>query len=687
MQHVVPTVGSLVESCAKRITVLEDKLRADPEMLDLNEMETLCLDLGRAWGAVHHLNMVQSSSELRDAIEQVQPQVVELMANLSQSEPISKAYQSMAATLPAAQGENEVTRIVDSALRDAKLSGIFASPEDRERIKKLQMELSRLSHTFRSNVVASRGAWSHTVTDPKDLAGVPDHLLKGLAVNPEQWQEGPWKLDLTQSCMELVKYCQARPTRELLYRASIVVASTGEWDNSQGLVDILQRRQDLAQLLGYGNYADVSLASKSADSTATVESFLTALGHKAQGAARVELEELRALAQELDQLDDLKPWDTGYYAEKLSESLPRVSTFSYLSDLCWSRASKTKFKINSAEVQQYFPADHVMAVFFDFLTTLFGVRIQDATAELEPETLWDPHVRYFQVADADSNKPIASFFLDLYARPGAKSPGAWMDNCVDRSAHLKTVPVAHMVLNLQPPSGGTPTLMSLRDVETLFHEFGHALQHMLTTVAGINNIEWDVVELPSQFMENWVYHKPLLRRLTRHHESGKPMPESMIDSIVAARTFMSGSFTARQVFFSLLDLSLHVSPPTSAEEAVQRQQSMSEAFLARPLLPEDRFLLQFLHIFGGGYAAGYWSYKWAEVLAADAFGRFEEDGALAETAEGERKLEAIGREFRATILAQGGSQNPLRTFEDFRGRPVDYAAFYRQLNLDATQGQ
>ncbi|HEY9736906.1 MAG TPA: M3 family metallopeptidase, partial [Trichocoleus sp.] len=458
-----------------------------------------------------------------------------------------------------------------------------------------------------------------------------------------------------------LQHSRRRDLREQVYRAFITRASEGELNNTPNIEQILALRQEMAQLLGYSTFAELSIARKMAPSVAAIEQLMEELRSASYDTAVKELDALRAFAKDKGaaEADDLKQWDTAFWAERMREE---------------------KYGLNDEELRPYFPLPQVLDGLFTLAHRLFGIRITPADGEAP---VWHPDVRYFQVA-GEAGEPIAHFYLDPYSRSAEKRGGAWMDECVNRGKLGTSVrlPVAYLVCNQAPPVDGKPSLMTFRDVETLFHEFGHGLQHMLTTVdfpgaSGINNVEWDAVELPSQFMENWCYHRDTLLKLARHYETGEPLPEELYRKIVAARSFMAGSTVLRQVNFGWLDIELHHRYQPGGSETIKdvRDRISAKTSVLKPL-PEDAFLCAFGHIFAGGYAAGYYSYFWAEVLSADAFSAFEEaglenDGAIAE----------IGRRFRDTVLSLGGSRHPMEVFKAFRGREPSTEALLRHRGL------
>jgi oligopeptidase A len=464
-----------------------------------------------------------------------------------------------------------------------------------------------------------------------------------------------------------MEHSQRRDLRETLYRAFISRASTGPEDNTPLIKRILQLRQEKAVLLGYRTYAELSLASKMAPDVTAVERLLEELRQASFAAAAQDLEDLKTFAssQGAPEANDVCLWDVAFWAERLREH---------------------RYAFNDEELRPYFPLPRVLDGLFALAERLFGVRFVPADGEAP---VWHPDVRFFRVHDTQG-ADIAAFYLDPYSRPAEKRGGAWMDECVGRSSLLAVehqavrLPVAYLVCNQTPPVDGKPSLMTFQEVKTLFHEFGHGLQHMLTTVnyglaSGIRNVEWDAVELPSQFMENWCYHRDTLLGLSGHVDTGEPLPDDLYEKICAARNYRAGSQMLRQLYFACLDLALHHNfDPYGPESIFQVQERIAKITTVLPPLPEDRFLCSFGHIFSGGYAAGYYSYKWAEVLSADAFGAFEEAGL-----EDVEAVASTGRRYRDTILALGGSRHPMEVFHEFRGREPSTAALLRHSGLAA----
>jgi oligopeptidase A len=672
-EHVVPAITQLLAEAGDRLSHIESNIV--PTWSGLVEpLEQLGDRISWSWGIVHHLLGVKNSAELRQAQESMQPQVVTFLMRLGQSQPIYNGYRALRegrewATLDSAQ-----RRIIDAAIREAELAGVGLQGEAKERFNAIQLELADLATKFSNNVLDATKAYTLTLTQSDEVDGLPPSLL-GMAAQAARAagheaatpEAGPWVITLdSPSYLPFMQHSRRRPLREQLHRAFITRAASGDTDN-QPLIDrILTRRREQAQLLGYGSYAELSLASKMAPDVAAVEALLESLRQSSFDAAKADLEDLRAFAceQGAAEADDLRPWDVAFWSERMREET---------------------YALNAEALRPYFPLEQVLDGLFALAKRIFGIVITAADGEAP---VWHPDVRYFQVADEQTGGAIAAFYLDPYSRPAEKRGGAWMDVCINRGQELHDgipevrLPVAYLTCNQTPPVDGKPSLMTFQEVTTLFHEFGHGLQHMLTRVdysgaAGINNVEWDAVELPSQFMENWCYDRATLLSLAKHYETGEPLPEHYYQKLLAVRNFMSGSAMVRQLHFSLLDIELHHRyQPGTGETPNDVRNRLAQTTTVMPPLPEDAFLCAFGHIFAGGYAAGYYSYKWAEVLSADAFSAFEEAGL-----EDEGAIAQTGRRFRDTVLALGGSQHPMEVFKAFRGREPETQPLLRHNGL------
>jgi oligopeptidase A len=673
-EHVVPAMQQLLAELDTALQHLE--AHAQPTWEGLVEpLEQLTDRLSVTWGIVGHLMGVKNSAELRQAHQTVQPDVVQFSMRLGQSPAIYQGLTALKASPAWLACDPAQQRIVNLLIRDAELSGVALQGQKRERFNEIQQELARLSTAFSNHVLDATKAFALTLDRPEGVEGLPPSLLQLAAQAARQAGEtaatpehGPWRITLDYpSSGPFLEHSRRRDLREQLYRAFITRASSGAEDNTPLLASILSLRQEQAQLLGYSSFAELSLASKMAPDVVTVERFLEELRRASFTAARQDLEDLRncARAAGATEAENLRHWDLSFWAERLREQ---------------------RYDFNDEELRPYFPLPRVLDGLFALVQRLFGVQIRPAPGETP---VWHEDVCFFRVYD-DQERPIAAFYLDPYSRPAEKRGGAWMDECVGRSRILAApgqtvrLPAAYLICNQTPPVDGKPALMSFNEVKTLFHEFGHGLQHMLTTVdyglaAGIRNVEWDAVELPSQFMENWCYHRETLMSMSAHVDTGEPLPEELYRKLCTARTYRAGSLMLRQLYFACLDIALHHHfDPQGSETPFDVQQRVATLTTVLPPLAEDRFLCSFGHIFAGGYAAGYYSYKWAEVLSADAFAAFEEAGL-----DNAGALAATGRHYRNSILALGGSRPPMEVFREFRGREPSTAALLRHNGLAA----
>lgn len=668
-EHVVPGVRSLLGQLHKDIDQLELSVEASWTGL-VEPLERIGDRHQRTWGVVSHLKGVQDSEALRKAVEEVQPENVKLGLRLAQSKPLYEAFKALQDT-PAvwAALEPAQRRIVSAELRDFVLGGVALEGEAKARFNAIQQELTQLSTKFSNNVLDATKAFKRLVSLSEEVEGLPATALALAAQqatkegHPEATPEaGPWLFTLDfPSYYPVLTHAKKRALREEMYKANVTRASSGEHDNSGIIEKVLGLRLEKAQLLGYDSFAALSMASKMADLD-SAEGLLAELRGASVAAARKDLADVQAYAASQGFEGELLWWDVAYWAERLRED---------------------KYSISDEELRPYFALPAVLDGLFKLAKRLFDVEVLAADGQAP---VWHSDVRFFQLNKAGT--PKAFFYLDPYSRPAEKRGGAWMAEVVGQSKLLAPpgsqvrLPVAHMVCNQIPPIGDKPSLMTFREVETLFHEFGHALQHMLTEVqegmvSGIRGIEWDAVELPSQFMENWAYDRPTLYSFARHYQTGAPLPEELFARLKAAKTYRSGTMMLRQVHFSGLDLELHARyVPGRGESVFDVDQRMAGQCLVMPPFPEDRFLCSFSHIFAGGYSAGYYSYKWAEVLSADAFGAFEEAGLSDEAA-----VAATGARFRDTVLALGGSVPPAEVFKMFRGREPSTQALLKHNDL------
>ncbi|CAH2043321.1 unnamed protein product [Thlaspi arvense] len=652
--HVRPGVRALLQHLESELERLEKSVEPSwPKLVE--PLEKIVDRLGVVWGMINHLKSVKDTPELRAAIEDVQPEKVKFQLRLGQSKPIYNAFKAIRES-PEWPSLSEARQ---PQIKEAVLIGIALDDEKRAEFNKIEQELEKLSHKFSENVLDATKKFEKLITDKKEIEGLPPSAL-GLFAQAAvsrghenaTAENGPWIITLdAPSYLPVMQHAKNRALREELYRAYLSRASSGDLDNTAIIDQILKLRLEKAKLLGYNNYAEVSMAMKMATVEKAAE-LLEKLRSASWDPAVQDMEDLKSFAksQGAEESGSLTHWDTTFWSERLRESI---------------------YDINEEELRPYFSLPKVMDGLFSLAKTLFGIDIEPADG-VAP--VWNSDVRFYRVKDSSGN-PVAYFYFDPYSRPSEKRGGAWMDEVASRSRVMARkgtsvrLPVAHMVCNQTPPLGDKPSLMTFREVETVFHEFGHALQHMLTKqdeglVAGIRNVEWDAVELPSQFMENWCYHRDTLMSIAKHYQTGETLPEEVYKKLLAARTFRAGSFSLRQLKLASVDLELHTKYiPGGAESIYDVDQRVSAKTLVIPPLPEDRFLCSFGHIFSGGYAAGYYSYKWAEVLSADAFSAFEDAGL-----DDIKAVKETGQRFRDTVLALGGGKAPLKVFVEFRGR-------------------
>ena len=622
-----------------------------------------------SWGVVSHLNGVCNSSELRTAHAEQQPEVVRLGNRLGQSQVLHSALTRLQESPVVALTPTQ-SRILRSELLSMQHRGVGLCGDDKAKFNEASERLAALSTQFGNHVLDATQQWTLKLTSREEVAGLPQRALEALASAAKEAgdsaataEAGPWLLGLDMPrYLPFLTHANNRSVRETAYRAHVGRASSGEHDNRALIEEILSLRGQQATRLGYAHWADVSLASKMAKDVDAVEGLLEELRVAAFPAAERELDDLKALAQRhgAAEAEELAPWDLPYWSEKLRQE---------------------RFDLDQEALRPWFPLPQVLDGLFGLCNRLFDVVIEAADGEAP---IWHQDVRYFRVQRQDGT-PLASFYLDPYSRPASKRGGAWMDECLGRKTNPDgscVLPVAYLICNQTPPVGDTPSLMSFEEVETLFHEFGHGLQHMLTTVdepeaAGISNVEWDAVELPSQFMENWCLDRATLMGMARHWQTNEPLPEEEFQKLRRSRTFNAGLATLRQVHFALSDLRLHSrwTPELGITPDALRRDVATTTTVMEPI-PEDQFLCAFGHIFAGGYSAGYYSYKWAEVLSADAFAAFEDAGL-----DDEQKVQSTGALFRDTVLSLGGSRSPSEVFEAFRGRPASTDALIRHSGL------
>jgi oligopeptidase A len=660
-EHVKPAIEALL---AESRQLVEQLLQQNSEYSWDNLVEPLdAMDdrINRAWSPVSHMNSVVNSEALRDAYNECLPILSEYGTEMGQHQGLYHAYRQIADGDEYQRLDTAQKKVIDNTLRDFRLSGIALDQAARDRYKAIQQELSRLTSQYSDNVLDATNGWQKQLTDESLLAGLPESARSLAKQTAAQRGVEGWVFTLEfPSYYPVLTYADNRDLREELYTAYVTRASDQgpqacQWDNTGIMEQILALRHEAALLLEYSNYAERSLATKMAESTDHVMSFLEDLTQRSRPAAQKELEEVRDFARELHGHDNLLAWDIAYYSEKLRQK---------------------KYAISQEELKPYFPEPRVVSGLFAIVERLYGLQIE-AVAGVDT---WHEDVAFYRIRDA-AGELRGEFYLDLYARPH-KRGGAWMDECISRrrSAAGLQIPVAYLTCNFSPPIGDKPALFTHDEVITLFHEFGHGLHHMLTRidyagVSGISGVAWDAVELPSQFMENWCWEREALDLFSGHFESAEKIPEALYQRMRQARTFQSAMQMIRQLEFAIFDLRIHRDYNQESGARIHDTLNAVREQVAVIEVPAfNRFENGFTHIFGGGYAAGYYSYKWAEVLSADAFSAFEENGIFCRD---------TGNKFLECILEQGGSRDPMELFREFRGREPSIDALLRHSGLAA----
>ncbi|GAB5450721.1 MAG: oligopeptidase A [Halioglobus sp.] len=651
-----PAIRELIERNKQKLESLlaaRDDHNWDSLLQPLEAMED---ELAQAWSPVSHLNSVCNSEALREAYNACLPLLSEYNTWLGQNEKLHTAYQTIADSTGFKQLSRAQQTSIEHALRDFRLSGVALPVAEKARYASLRQRLSELGSTFGENVLDATNAWHKDVT-AQDLAGLPETALASARQAAEQAGKSGYRINLEfPSYLPLMTYCDNRALREEVYtafstRASEMGPHAGKWDNSKLIEETLDLRRELAELLGFANYAQYSLASKMADSPDQVLGFLHELAEKSRPQALEEWHALCDFARE-EGADKLEAWDVTYYAEKLRQK---------------------RYQISQEDIRPYLPVSRVLPGLFEVVRRLYGLEVR----ELTDFDRYHEDLRLFEILQ--DGIPLARFYLDLYAR-AKKRGGAWMDDCRVRRfrGEALQLPVAYLVCNFTAPVGEQPALLTHDELTTLFHEFGHGLHHMLTqqtvaAVSGINGVPWDAVELPSQFLENWCWEREALAFISGHHESGEPLPQALLDRLLEARNFQAAMTMVRQLEFALFDFRLHLEWGTPEFKSVQQLLDEVRSQVAVVTPPDfNRFQNSFSHIFAGGYAAGYYSYKWAEVLSADAFSRFEEDGIF---------NRQTGTDFRSHILEAGGSEAPMKLFVAFRGREPSIEPLLRHSGI------
>jgi len=660
-EHVEPAITQILNENRTQLDhLLDSNSRYSWENL-LAPLEDMMDRLSAVWSPVSHMNSVVNSDALREAYNTCLDQLSEYYTELGQNNKLFLAYRQIAEG-GAYKNLNQIQKkVIENELRDFRLSGIGLSDKDQQRYREIMQNLSRLTSKFGENVLDATQAWSKHITNADDLSGLPESALALTKQQAESAGLEGFLLNLEfPSYFPVITYADNRELRYEMYQAYVTRASdegpsAGQWDNTPVMEEILALRHEVAQLLGFNNYAERSIATKMAATTDQVVKFLQELADRSLSIAKKELQEVRDFAREQFDQQELEAWDLAYYSEKLRQS---------------------QYNISQEELKPYFPAAQVIKGMFSVVGKLYGINIKIKT---DVDT-WHEDVQFYEIFD-DANNIRGQFYLDLYARAN-KRGGAWMDECISRKQRDGSVqtPVAYLTCNFTPPIGDDPALLTHGEVETLFHEFGHGLHHMLTqidytSVSGISGVAWDAVELPSQFMENWCWEKEALDLFARHYKTNEMIPDELYQRMKAARNFQSAMQMVRQLEFSLFDFRLHMEyKPEKGAQVYQLLDDVRKQVSVIQTPSFNRFPHSFSHIFAGGYAAGYYSYKWAEVLSADAFSAFEESDIFDPQ---------TGQRFLQSILEQGGSREPMELFVEFRGREPSIDALLRHSGLTA----
>ncbi|UPR35822.1 oligopeptidase A [Vibrio cyclitrophicus] len=661
-EHVKPAVEQVIEACRNKIEqVLEGNTSPSWDNL-VAPIEEVDDRLGRIWSPVSHMNSVVNSDELREAYESCLPVLSEYGTWVGQHKGLFEAYKAIKASEAFSALNRAQQKTITDALRDFELSGIGLPADEQHRYGEISKRQSELGSQFSNNVLDATMGWSKQITDVAELAGMPESALAAAQAAAESKEQEGYLLTLDiPSYLPVMTYCDNQALRKELYEAYVTRASdrgpnAGKWDNTEIITEQLKLRHEIARMLGFSTYSEKSLSTKMAETPDQVLGFLNDLAVKAKPQGEREVEELRQFAEKEFGVSELNLWDIAYYSEKQKQNL---------------------FEISDEELRPYFPESNVVSGLFEVLNRVFGMSV----TEREGVDTWHESVRFFDIFDA-TGALRGSFYLDLYAREH-KRGGAWMDDCrgrrITESGELQT-PVAYLTCNFNKPVGDKPALFTHDEVVTLFHEFGHGIHHMLTqveagAVAGINGVPWDAVELPSQFLENWCWEEEALSFISGHFETGEALPKEMLEKMLAAKNFQSAMFILRQLELGLFDFTLHTEyDPEVGARVLETLADVKSKVSVLPSLDWNRFSHSFGHIFAGGYSAGYYSYLWAEVLSADAFSAFEEEGIFnTET----------GNRFLNNILEMGGSEEPMELFKRFRGREPQIDAMLRHAGINA----
>lgn len=656
-EHVVPAIEQLIQQC--RDTIEQVSQIDTPTWENFYLPQAITGDkLSRAWSPVGHLNAVKNSPELREAYQACLPMLSEYSTWVGQHQGLYQGYVKLKNSPEFATYSLAQKKAIENSLRDFELSGISLPADKQKRYGEISARLSELSSQFSNNVLDATMGWDIVIEDNADLKGLPESALEGAKLSAQSKEKSGYRFTLEfPSYLPVMTYCENRELRQKMYeayntRASDQGPNAGKWDNSAIMAETLELRLELAKLLGFESYVELSLATKMAENPTQVVDFLEGLANRSKEQGKKELAELKAFAKESYGVSELQPWDIAFYSEKQKQAL---------------------YAINDEELRLYFPEERVLSGLFELVKRIFGMRVE----EQKEFDSYHENVRFFNIFD-ETDRLRGSFYLDLYAREN-KRGGAWMDDCINQKRLADgslQKPVAYLTCNFNKPIGDKPALFTHDEVTTLFHEFGHGIHHMLTEidvgdVSGINGVPWDAVELPSQFLENWCWEEDALAFISGHYQTGEPLPKEKLTQLLKAKNFQAAMFVLRQLEFGLFDFRLHMSEPK--ENIVLDTLKAVKAQVAVVELPTFvRTPHSFSHIFAGGYAAGYYSYLWAEVLSADVFARFEEEGIF--------NCE-VGQSFLDNILTRGGSEEPMVLFERFRGRKPTLDALLRHKGI------
>lgn len=665
-EHIVPAVTQVLKESEKNLFALESSV--EPSWTGLiKPLEELSIPFEYAWSPIGHLLGVKNSKDLREAHEKVLPQVVEFGLRMGQSKPI---YDGLLAIKNGSEWfklNSAQKRVVELKIRDAKLAGVGLTVKAKKKFNQISTELSQLGTDFSNHVLDSTKAFEMIIKEKDKPEGWPVNLKQQASQSYNQTngdevskpEEGPWRISLEASIVvPFLRHSRIRIHREKLLKAYVSRANEGMLDNKPLIEQILRLRREKADLPGFKTFAALSLESKMAEDVDAVDRMFTELFDASKPHQLDEFMEIEEIAQRNGFGEKIAQWDLAFWSERLKEE---------------------KFRFTDDELRPYFPMAIVLEGMFGLAEYLFGIKISNADGDAP---VWHSDVKYFYVSEG--GEKIASFYLDAFSRPSEKRGGAWMDNCLDKRIIDGKIrlPVIYLTANGTPPTGDKPSLLSFGEVRTLFHEFGHGLQAMLTRVtdpdvSGVNGIEWDAVETVSQFMANWCYHEPTLRKISGHYETGKPLPDELVQKLLDAKVYMAASGMMRQLELGMTDMGLHSAfDPNGDVAPIEVYREIAKKTKVLEPMEEDHFLCAFSHIFAGSYAAGYYSYKWAEVLSADLFSAFEDVGL-----ENTEEIQNLGGKFRETLLAHGGSIEPIKVFKAFMGREPSTEALLRHNNL------